>query len=451
MIKPVMDFGDQVNALTGEIDRIDREMLRYRAAISAVDKEMKETAELAQDLSGALLASFVEFKAEQEALPERERRIEPLYEKVDARFKSVRDGILASYKGVIKERDAMMIEGEMVDLTPQSREDLGRKFGDYLDTSLVKYRQEAELNNLSNSSLQRRLQELEERKAIRDEASFALFDERTELSQEMFDVQDALRPQREALERLKGNLHHELNFYTAAQLGITQFLERKITEYRADHGGPGTSAKEFVNRVDERGFRALDYAVFANHLLTVSFLLDNEADPKLVSRSADSEGSEKGYTAIHWAAQQGCSRKMIERLSAAGANLNEKGLFERTPLHFAIFNHRLETTQFLLDAGADPNVLGEQFQVPPHFWAIEKGDVEMVELLMRCDRVDPKAKDLITLAVETGIVPIAKAMIEHPNFAFGAGEESPTSIVKLIQLAAKRNRGEMEAYLRTLV
>ena len=54
-------------------------------------------------------------------------------------------------------------------------------------------------------------------------------------------------------------------------------------------------------------------------------------------------------------AVQGCDRTAVERLIAAGHDLNALDDFGMTALHWAVYGGYIELVRALLGAGADPN------------------------------------------------------------------------------------------------
>jgi ankyrin repeat protein len=63
------------------------------------------------------------------------------------------------------------------------------------------------------------------------------------------------------------------------------------------------------------------------------------------------------------------------------SDVNERGLFGDTPLHFAAFWSDVKVGKILLNAGADPNVRGEYGNTPLHE-AIGQKSYEFVMLLL---------------------------------------------------------------------
>ena len=66
-----------------------------------------------------------------------------------------------------------------------------------------------------------------------------------------------------------------------------------------------------------------------------------------------------------------------------GADLNAKGFFGGTALHWAAINGHKETVAFLLSRGADVTIRDSKFDSTPEGWAAEGGHDEIRELLHR--------------------------------------------------------------------
>jgi len=71
------------------------------------------------------------------------------------------------------------------------------------------------------------------------------------------------------------------------------------------------------------------------------------------------------------------ARLLLER----GADVNFRGFFGGTGLHWAAINGHKQTVEFLLAHGADTNLEDEQFKSTPIGWAQESNQQEIVELL----------------------------------------------------------------------
>ena len=75
-----------------------------------------------------------------------------------------------------------------------------------------------------------------------------------------------------------------------------------------------------------------------------------------VAQRAPSETEVAGYSGLHRAAHKGDISE-VRRLIAAGADLNARDAYARTPLHVAAYASQEEAVAVLVAAGADPNAL----------------------------------------------------------------------------------------------
>jgi ankyrin repeat protein len=64
-----------------------------------------------------------------------------------------------------------------------------------------------------------------------------------------------------------------------------------------------------------------------------------------------------------------------------GAQVNARGFFHATALHWAAINGHADTVRFLLDAGADPTLRDAEFDADALGWAREGGHEPVIALL----------------------------------------------------------------------
>jgi hypothetical protein len=73
------------------------------------------------------------------------------------------------------------------------------------------------------------------------------------------------------------------------------------------------------------------------------------------------------------------ARFLLER----GADIDARGFFSATGLHWAAINGHAETVRFLLDRGADPALRDAEFDADALGWAREGGHEPVIALLMQ--------------------------------------------------------------------
>ena len=74
-------------------------------------------------------------------------------------------------------------------------------------------------------------------------------------------------------------------------------------------------------------------------------------------------------------------KEVAEILLERGADVNFRGFFGGTGLHWAAMNGHRKTVEFLLANGARKDIKDEQFEATPHGWALEGKREEIAALL----------------------------------------------------------------------
>ena len=79
----------------------------------------------------------------------------------------------------------------------------------------------------------------------------------------------------------------------------------------------------------------------------------------------------------------GGSMEMLQLLLKHGADVNGwDSKHQATPLLMAMFRNNKDAMRMLLDAGADPNAVGAEGDMPL-LWAAERNDLEMAQLFLK--------------------------------------------------------------------
>ncbi|BHF70025.1 Ankyrin repeat domain-containing protein 6 [Sparganum proliferum] len=152
-------------------------------------------------------------------------------------------------------------------------------------------------------------------------------------------------------------------FYLAAACGNTASMKLLMN----------TMTGFEVNREDETGCSALNYAALGGHTEAIFFLLLHGARPNVQELL-------NGNSPLHEAAVKGFSRSVEALcLSRASPNLQNKLLF--TPLHLAAQNGHKQTTRILLCFGADVNAKNKYGDTPLHT-ATRYGHTGVVRILL---------------------------------------------------------------------
>ena len=165
----------------------------------------------------------------------------------------------------------------------------------------------------------------------------------------------------------------------AAEKGATEIMQILLGPY-ADTPGGGED-KEAAS-TPSIGSEALYTAIEKGNVEMVRLLVEAGADVN----AAEGFG---GNTPLHEAVEQG-DTEMVKILVAAGADVNAEGSMSRTPLSLAAEKGATEIMQILLGPYADTPGGGEDKEAASTpsigsealYTAIEKGNVEMVRLLV---------------------------------------------------------------------
>jgi len=159
--------------------------------------------------------------------------------------------------------------------------------------------------------------------------------------------------------------------------GDLDLVKKQIEEEGAD-----------VNEVDDWGKLALGYAAYFEHKEIVEFLLmygadinGRDVDPEYFPEGKILDGMEDGWGAVHYLADAG-KLEMLQFMIEKGADINlidkRYGL---SPLFLATFNDHYEVVQALIDAGADWNFRDKDGETVFHATAA-RGKPARVEMLL---------------------------------------------------------------------
>ncbi|UYV70654.1 hypothetical protein LAZ67_8000179 [Cordylochernes scorpioides] len=143
-----------------------------------------------------------------------------------------------------------------------------------------------------------------------------------------------------------------------------------------------------INARDESGLDPLQYANIFNHQTLVEYLLKRGATstkmsflqlPKMTGASASTpplESTQKLFRALKQNNALG-----IEDAIKAGAVVNARNEFSKTPLHLASYKGYVKIVELLLQNKADPKLLDDKSMTPLHY-AAEASHLRVVELLL---------------------------------------------------------------------
>ncbi|UYV70657.1 hypothetical protein LAZ67_8000182 [Cordylochernes scorpioides] len=143
-----------------------------------------------------------------------------------------------------------------------------------------------------------------------------------------------------------------------------------------------------INARDESGLDPLQYANIFNHQTLVEYLLNRGATstnksflqlPKMTGASASTpllESTQKLFRALKQNNALG-----IEDAIKAGAVVNARNEFSKTPLHLASYKGYVKFVELLLQNKADPKLLDDKSMTPLHY-AAGSSHPRVVELLL---------------------------------------------------------------------
>lgn len=131
------------------------------------------------------------------------------------------------------------------------------------------------------------------------------------------------------------------------------------------------------NITSSKGQTPLHYAAEAQTPWNISLLLDYGASVKLTDV--------ENHNALHYAVRQSDDLAYIKPLIEAGTDVNGLTTYDFSVLNFAIQHNRINATKYLLDSGADVNLIGQiggnNTPRTPVFDAVEYNCHEILQLL----------------------------------------------------------------------
>lgn len=221
--------------------------------------------------------------------------------------------------------------------------------------------------------------------------------------------------------------------FKASQLGDLTYLKKMHFKL---HFYERSGFVKKTCEIDEEKFNFLHFASFHGRLDVVKQLVvEWKADIKAKSI--------KGYTALHWAAKAGKTEVADFLLNQIGGKdlIDAKAdEFDRTPLHLAVFNGKIETTGLLIDSGADINAHvneKEQLKTPLHY-AVTQNNLEMVKTLTSYASLDVNqrcSKGLTPLyyAVLSRDFEIVRCILKHSSFLDCEDPQDPNSLKNIVE------------------
>jgi tetratricopeptide (TPR) repeat protein len=186
-----------------------------------------------------------------------------------------------------------------------------------------------------------------------------------------------------------------------------------------------------IHRSNRHGEQALMLAAFKNRSAAVQWLLDHGAK---VNRG--NPATERSWTALHYAAFAG-NAPLVERLLAAGANVNARSTNGSTVVMMAAREGHAAVAQQLMAAGANP-ALKNDWNDDAVSWAMRQGNYDIAKTFTSAENFAELAR-------------LAAANPARPTRSVAA----PSAVEEQLRMArmaeAKGNRREaLEAYRKAL-
>ncbi|XP_043855878.1 2-5A-dependent ribonuclease [Dromiciops gliroides] len=204
-----------------------------------------------------------------------------------------------------------------------------------------------------------------------------------------------------------------------------------------------------INEYDNHGFTAFMEAACYGRVKALRFLFENGADVNLGRQTSEEQRKlgKGGNTALMDAARQGHVEALKILLEEMGADVNARDNMGRNALIHSFLDPKNKNVKaiirILLCHGADVNVRGEKGKTPL-ILAVEKEDVELVQIMLEQDGIDfndmdNDGKTALWFAVEKDQFDIAQLLCE---------KRVNTNCGELIDIAERNYNGNMVQLLR---
>ncbi len=472
MFSPVISNAEQYNRISFEIEKLDKEIDRFCAAIYYVDTQMREVIGLQSEIIGCklgVLRKFLELQPES-------RDVRTLMGALQKSFVDLEFDLTNNFESLLNAREFYVDAGRSIRLTDEKERELESKYKTHLSTKfqeeLQKFseliegfkekdvseeeegqgKEEAVVAAASSSSsssasqfqrslveiedaLKRTIQALEEEFNLGNETFIEMLDSKTPFTYEKIfreETQGKLLRERRDLASQKVD-----NIFAACQVGVLSYVQTVCRAYSI-----ARKRTKFLNRPNEDGFRPLHFAAYHCHPAIVTLLLEFNANPNAPDKA--------GYQALHWAAKAGdCLSVRI--LLEGGADKDAKGEYGRTPMHMAAFNHRLQVLDLLLQKGAYPNMRAEKGKTPLHE-AVIHGDLEVARKLLQNKTLDVTMPDdenrtALWHAVADGLTHLIPLILIHSSWKNPEDEKDINHMKQLAAMDIRYNADEVRKSL----
>ncbi len=133
---------------------------------------------------------------------------------------------------------------------------------------------------------------------------------------------------------------------------------------------------------DLHDFHPLLYCIKYNNYESLNYFISNGANTSYLDNRSNNLIQQIFYYNYH--IEQKNKNNLLKKLiSDKKININHKNKYGLTVLHYSVYHNNYELTELLLENGADPNSNETEKKSSPIFFAIDKSDIQSVELLLK--------------------------------------------------------------------
>lgn len=320
-------------------------------------------------------------------------------EKLDPAFKNalkeLRSEYLASEKTRLGSGNKIYLDGKLEKITEDIVRNLLaeflKKLDQKIDEQITLFNFSEKLAKMELGALITKLTEDQEAKSILIDE---LMDSKLIIQDQAYEIAEEAKALKEHNDELfKENISElENELPEIASKGDLTNLILKINSFPWY-----SSTKSVINKIGTNGVNALHAACSTGNDAIVLYLLNHGADPKIISDI--NINPECGYLPLHYAVRCTDTTKlkmMVNLLLKHGANIDAKGIYNRTALHTAAFFGNYFAVKLLLNKGANPNAKeSEEFSQTALHMAAKNNHATIVACLLKHEKTDPFALNSI--------------------------------------------------------
>ena len=437
---------DRINQISGQLEVTVKRITEQLTHITAINDVMTQDIALKVDIVACQLKIISPLLIQ----PPSEINFEAVQFSLNKEYEDLHNDYIENYTTLIKSREDYLKDGVRVNLTREIRQELLARFTDNLNQKILKSKESFQIDETTN--LINLKEQLEKEKKTQTKILNQIFDQKTNLTSEMNELQSGVGTQQlvKAKREFVAKKAHDI--WSASEVGDLEFLKSQIPPknpsvlsiLKSKISSSKNSQPSIFDQLNHDGWAPLHLAAYNGHEVIVKFLLENGANPQL----RDSEKS----TPLHRAAKNG-SQSIVIMLYEYNADMDAKGPYERTPLHISAYNGKVDVTAQLLNKKIDINAktTAEDGAKTPLHEAILMHHKEIVSLLLEASKIDVNIKDIndetvFDIAVQDGLEDMLALIASHKSWK----KPDLEHINKLLQMQPKQNANAIKAFLTTL-